>query len=126
MRTEFIQLHPNDNILVALDDLKVGETLFHKTLKIEVKNFIPAGHKIAISNISTGTDLLKYGAPIGKAIRDILVGEWVHTHNMITKLEGLMKYQFSPSEKLNEQKGFSEKTFYPKFTKIVLKIKKSI
>ena len=30
----------------------------------------------------TGMVLVKYGAPIGRATRDIAPGEYVHTHNM--------------------------------------------
>ena len=32
--------------------------------------------------IAAGARIVKYGAPIGRATRDIAPGEYVHTHNM--------------------------------------------
>ena len=42
---------------------------------------IAFGHKYALRDIAKGEDILKYGLPIGKALADIAVGEWVHVHN---------------------------------------------
>jgi (2R)-sulfolactate sulfo-lyase subunit alpha len=47
-----------------------------------VRESIPLGHKIAIRDISAGTDVLKFGSPIGKASIDIRAGEHVHIHNL--------------------------------------------
>ncbi len=40
------------------------------------------GHKLACRVIARGDKILKYGAPIGSATRDIAPGEHVHLHNM--------------------------------------------
>ena len=40
------------------------------------------GHKIAARDIASGEKIIKYGAPIGSAIRDIRMGEHVHLHNI--------------------------------------------
>jgi len=40
------------------------------------------GQKLAIREIKKGDTIWKYGLSIGKAMRDIHVGEWVHVHNI--------------------------------------------
>lgn len=40
------------------------------------------GQKFAIRKIVKGENVTKYGLSIGRAIRDIEVGEWVHVHNI--------------------------------------------
>lgn len=40
------------------------------------------GHKLACAPIRPGETVVKYGAPIGRATRDIAFGAHVHTHNI--------------------------------------------
>lgn len=46
---------------------------------------IPLGHKIAVTAISDGDTILKYGHDIGKAIADIPLGGHAHVQNVKTK-----------------------------------------
>lgn len=57
---------------------------------------IPAGHKIARRDIKSGEDIIKYGNPIGVAIKAIKKGEHVHTHNCKTKLSDVINYKYEP------------------------------
>jgi len=43
---------------------------------------VPVGHKLAVALIAAGDKVIKYGAPIGSATRDIAPGQHVHTHNL--------------------------------------------
>ncbi len=52
------------------------------------------GHKIALTDINKGENIIKYGYPIGKATRDIRTGEHVHTHNVETNLSKRLKYSY--------------------------------
>src|ERR1019366_371716 len=54
------------------------------------------GHKIALSDIAIGDDIVKYGYPIGKAIASIKIGEHVHVQNVKTKLGEVMDYVYNP------------------------------
>ena len=54
------------------------------------------GHKYAICDIPSGTDIIKYGNPIGHATEDIVAGELVHTHNVKTNLSGNLEYTYEP------------------------------
>ena len=53
--------------------------------KIQSKNEILLGHKIAMTDLSAGDTIIKYGHDIGKVIKEIKKGEHVHVHNVKTK-----------------------------------------
>ena len=71
------------------------------TFKISEKDNVcvnlETGHKIADRDIIKGEDVVKYSFPIGVATSDIKKGERVHTNNMKTKLEGVLKYDYAPN-----------------------------
>jgi altronate hydrolase len=81
---EYIQLHPKDNVVVALKDLNAGETIDFNEQKILLPNDISFGHKIAVQDVAAGDKVLKYGLPIGSATRNIVTGEHVHVQNLQT------------------------------------------
>lgn len=73
-----IHVNNSDNVGTAL-------TLLHKNdkaLGVTIQEEIPKGHKFATTNILKGQPIIKYGAHIGVANRDIKSGEWVHIHNI--------------------------------------------
>lgn len=49
---------------------------------VQVKEDIPAFHKIAIANVVQGGTVFKYGEAIGKALTGIEKGDHVHVHNI--------------------------------------------
>ena len=73
---EFLQIHPADTVAVAL----------------QARPGIPAGHKFALRDIAEGEDIIKYGYPIGHALRPIRKGELVDHQNLATNLRGTMDY----------------------------------
>ncbi len=48
---------------------------------------IALGHKIALSDITCGEPIVKYGVVIGIAEKDIHRGRWVHLHNCRSRLD---------------------------------------
>ena len=56
-----------------------------KSIKIQSKNEILLGHKIAMIDLNEGDTILKYGHDIGKVVKSIKKGEHVHVHNVKTK-----------------------------------------
>ncbi|MDT8717400.1 altronate dehydratase [Clostridium sp. 19966] len=91
----FIKINSDDNVVVALSDIKKGDTISVDNADIVLKEDVNRGHKISLIDISTGGNIVKYGFPIGHAIKDIAQGEWVHTHNAKTNLEGIKDYSFN-------------------------------
>ena len=81
-----MMMHPADNVAVCLRALSAGEeipvTLNEKTLSVKVCESIPLGHKVALSCIEQGQAIVKYGEIIGRATREILVGQHVHSQNV--------------------------------------------
>lgn len=69
-----MQINPNDNVEVNL-----------KT-----------GHKVALCDILCGENVIKYGFPIGHAIKDIKKGDHVHTHNLKSNLSEVLEYSYKP------------------------------
>ncbi len=77
-----LQIHPSDNVAVALRALRVGEVAGSLTLADDV----PAGHKVAVADIPAGEPVVKYGRSIGVATADIRLGSHVHVHNVASAL----------------------------------------
>ncbi len=89
---DFIQIHPKDNVAVALRTIPQG-TVFEGVAALAE---IPQGHKMALKKMEEGQQVFKYGFSIGHATAVIEAGQWVHTHNMVTNLEGEMVYTYNP------------------------------
>lgn len=89
---KLIQIHPEDNVAVALETIAGGEALeLGGTTALEE---IQRGHKVALRDISAGSDVVKYGCVIGKATEDISAGAWVHVHNTRTGLSEEAAYTY--------------------------------
>ena len=106
---DFMKINENDNVIVALKEMKKGEKISLENTEIEALETIPAGHKMAVKDICEGADVIKYGFRIGTAKEDIKAGQWVHTHNIKTALGDLLEYKYEPvhmEEKITEDATF--------------------
>lgn len=83
---KLIQIHPSDNVVVALEPVTRGETLEVSGRAVTAAEDIPQGHKLALETIAKGQEVVKYGCSIGRASLPIPPGAWVHTHNLRTGL----------------------------------------
>ena len=77
-----LQISERDNVYVLLRPLTEGTPFRVGDQTIVCEASLGLGHKIAACNIASGEKIIKYGAPIGSAIRDIRMGEHVHLHNI--------------------------------------------
>jgi altronate hydrolase len=77
----YLQLHPADNVLVALQDLHAGTRIQFQGLDFTLPEDIPAKHKFFLSPLSAGSDISMYGTLVGKAVVDVGQGSLMHTHN---------------------------------------------
>lgn len=92
-----IQITPIDNVVVALHPVQKGERIEVNGSIITAKEEIPQGHKMVVRPIKAGENVIKYGFAIGHAKEDVEPGQWIHTHNMATNLEGEMEYSYQPN-----------------------------
>jgi len=79
--SQVLQLHPKDNVLVALNDLRKGEEISFSGRTYNLRTDVPAKHKFATHDISPGGDVIMYGVVIGKAMEPIGPGERLTTRN---------------------------------------------
>ena len=89
-----IRIRPEDTVAVAVRSLKKGETIIIGSFVTTLVEDIDGGHKIALTAIRKGQPIIKYGAPMGVAAKDIGVGEHVHTHNTSTLLRERAEYHY--------------------------------
>ncbi len=76
-------LHPKDNVAIALAPLQRGQTVDQDGRRLLVQDEIPAGHKIALTDIAAGGHVIKYGEEIGRAKAPIRQGAHAHVHNIV-------------------------------------------
>ncbi len=91
-----VRVHPTDDVAVAVDELHPGDIVRVGGQQIEIRDTVPAGHKVALRPIAAGDPVRKYGWPIGRATATIETGAWVHAHNLATRLEGTLAYAYEP------------------------------
>jgi galactarate dehydratase len=72
-----IRMHERDNVAIVANDggLPPGAVL---PSGLVLRERVPQGHKVALSDIAAGAPVLRYGIPIGHAQQAIAAGCWVH------------------------------------------------
>ncbi|GIX03827.1 MAG: D-galactarate dehydratase [Planctomycetaceae bacterium] len=78
--SDFVVLNPADNVAVAVRELVAGTEL--PGGRGMTREYIERGHKVALTDISSGEAIRKYGQVIGYASMYIPQGSWVHVHNV--------------------------------------------
>ncbi|PJN89743.1 UxaA family hydrolase [Bacillus sp. mrc49] len=99
---KIVHLHADDNVVVSLEGIRKGQILEIQSrdkglLQIKAREDVGKGHKMLIRPVQQEGDIIKFGYSIGKAKENIDVGEWVHTHNLQSGLEGILNYSYQPS-----------------------------
>ena len=95
-QSSFIKINPADSVVVCLRPFTKGEQIDVDGKSITVKQDTPVGHKLLITDAPTGTDIIKYGYPIGHAKEDLVAGQWVNENNLKTNLKGTLSYEYHP------------------------------
>lgn len=93
---DFIRIHEDDNVAVALRPIAKGEELTVGQYQVTTQEEIPQGHKFALKPIAKGSEVIKYGFRIGFTKEDVPAGGWVHVHNLKTALGDLLTYTYEP------------------------------
>ena len=83
-----LKVHDRDNVAtIFANDISEGTEVEIRDKSgnsetVRVSGSIPYGHKIAVCNIASGEEIIKYGEEIGVATKDIFKGDYVHIHNL--------------------------------------------
>ncbi len=72
-----ICMHARDNVAIVANDggLAAGTAL---PSGLVLRDRVPQGHKVALTDLLADAPVLRYGIPIGYALKDIPAGSWVH------------------------------------------------
>ncbi len=77
----FLQIHPKDNVLVALVDLPQGTPIHHGGIVIMLRDAIIAKHKFFIRDMEQGEEVIMYGTLVGKTQTAVSQGSLMTTAN---------------------------------------------
>ncbi|MBI3651427.1 MAG: altronate dehydratase [Acidobacteria bacterium] len=81
LKQRMLQIHPADNVLVALTDLPQGEALRLADWSGTLVTDVPAKHKFAGVDLAIGDKIIMYGYLVGRAVAPIQKGEVITTRN---------------------------------------------
>jgi (2R)-sulfolactate sulfo-lyase subunit alpha len=77
--------------VVVVEGVKAGDTLEgwvmddDRMVRLEARQDIPIGHKVALKDMAPGDTVWKYGIDMGKVVAPIKAGEHAHVQNIKTK-----------------------------------------
>lgn len=79
---QVLQIHPDDDVAVALVDQPAGQSVTLSGRRITLTEPVAAKHKFACRPIARGAPLRMYGITVGKAVEDIAQGQRITTGNL--------------------------------------------
>ncbi|MFZ4260512.1 UxaA family hydrolase [Sphingobacterium sp. HJSM2_6] len=82
MKNAFLQIHPKDNVFVALRDLPQGYQVNVQDLSITLKQAVPAKHKFTIQDFEQDTEIFMYGVLVGKLNLPLASGSLIDVENL--------------------------------------------
>ena len=87
-KNTYIQIHPTDNVLVALVDLQAGTPIAFGTQTFNLTTDVSAKHKFALEDFAPGAPIFMYGVLVGKACEPIARGSALTVDNIEHASEG--------------------------------------
>jgi (2R)-sulfolactate sulfo-lyase subunit alpha len=83
----FLVHNEGDHVGVAVQDVGPGSARVafmdsERRIDLEVLEDIPLGHKVALTDLGAGEEVIEYKVRIGLTRQPIREGEWVHVHNI--------------------------------------------
>jgi altronate hydrolase len=79
---KLLRLDPRDNVLVALSDLRKGETFRFSGNDYLLLSDVPAKHKFVTQDLAAGEDVIMYGVLVGKVTQNLQRGGLLSTRNI--------------------------------------------
>ena len=77
-----------DNVVTCITDIVKGETVCYRKgeelLSLTAEEAIPFCHKIALTDIPEGGEVVKYDESLGKTSETVRKGHWVAHHNLFS------------------------------------------
>lgn len=111
MNASILQVHPKDNVLVALQNLAKGDKVQWNGAVIDLQAAIPAKHKFTITALEPGNEVWMYGVLVGKAQAPIPSGGLITTDNLKHAADPYAYRQFDYHWQAPDVSKFKNRTF---------------
>ena len=107
----YLQIHPMDNVLVALRDLPAGYAINHDGRKFLLADAIAAKHKFTIGPLSQNAEIYMYGVLVGKTSTELVQGAALTVNNIIHAAQGYHLAERKTAWHAPDVSRFADKTF---------------
>ncbi len=107
----YLQIHPMDNVLVALQDLTEGTRIIFEGKEFTLKQAVAAKHKFTIQPMQQDAEILMYGVLVGKLNTNLDEGELITTENLRHASEDFKMGNRKTSWTQPDISAFKNKTF---------------
>ncbi|MFC7525844.1 UxaA family hydrolase [Parapedobacter sp. GCM10030251] len=111
MENRVLKIHPSDNVLVALQDLKAGESIGYGGETYVLVEDINAKHKFFTEDLITGSAVIMYGVMVGRVLHDVKAGQWMNTRNLRHATEPYAYRPYSYTWEAPEVSKFESRSF---------------
>ena len=105
------KVHPDDNVVVALENLQEGERVAYDGTEIVVASRVPAKHKFVTADLQPGDPVTMYGVLVGKAEKPIPKGGVITTSNLKHAANGFEVGERKLQWKKPDVRKFENRTF---------------
>ena len=111
MINKILKIHPNDNVIVALTDLRKNDSVQWDGIDYLLKENIPAKHKFFENNMKVGEEIFMYGVLVGKTQVDVEKGSRVSVENVKHAAQPYSYRNIKPEWHAPDVSKFVNKTF---------------
>ena len=88
MKINALMMDLTDNVVTCMTEVAAGEEVIYRKgeelCSLVAKEDIPYCHKIAVTDIPKGGQVIKYGESLGEVSEDIQTGRWIADHNLFS------------------------------------------
>lgn len=110
-KNSFLQIHPLDNVLVALVDLPIGFSADFQGKSFTLLSPVAAKHKFTIQPLKTGDGIYMYGVLVGQANEQIDSGIALTVNNIKHAASGFQLGERKTTWKKPDTAAFRERSF---------------
>ncbi len=111
MNHEYLQIHPGDNVLVALKDLPKGKIIEWQGTTFELKETVRGKHKFTLQTLAEGEPVRMYGVLVGKTVIAVQQGAAITTQNVVHASEDFGLRQRRHGWQAPDVSRYQNKTF---------------
>lgn len=111
MKKNYLQIHPMDNIVAALQKLPIGHLIKVGNKVFPLVETIPAKHKFTTTELAKGDAIYMYGVLVGKASQPIEKGGLISTKNIVHATQSYTEQQAKTAWEAPNVHKWKNKTF---------------